>query len=156
MVTGCPPPTPSIVASLTVISRRHVVRCSLTHLLSSPRTRGTSSAVNMTRKAKYKNGASVVLGDLEGTMPVGVEDEEEEEEEVDVEVSDHDRELTTLSRQPAYPNITRVGRITGSFVSAPSALLLSQRQLSTHFTPPRPLCPTRQQRERHRAVLTSP
>ena len=151
MVTGCPPPHPLH----PVISRRHIVRCSLTHLLSSPRTRGTSSAVNMTRKAKYKNGASVVLGDLEGTMPVGVEDEEEEEE-VDVEVSDHDRELTTLSRQPAYPNITRVGRITGSFVSAPSALLLSQRQLSTHFTPPRPLCPTRQQRERHRAVLTSP
>ena len=95
----------------------------------------------MTRKAKYKNGASVVLGDLEGTMPVGVEDddyEDEEEEEVDVEVSDHDRELTTLSRQPAYPNITRVGRITGSFVSAPSAIapVAATTEYSLHTSSP--------------------
>ena len=78
----------------------------------------TLSSRMTSRKAKFKDGAAVVIGVAEGTMPVDVEDDDEEDDEDDDEAAD--RCLTAiLTMEPAYPNATPVWR-TGSLVSAPN------------------------------------
>ena len=87
----------------------------LAHPVFSP---PTLSSRMTSRKAKFKDGAAVVIGVAEGTMPVDVEDDDEEDDEDDDEAAD--RCLTAiLTMEPAYPNATPVWR-TGSLVSAPN------------------------------------
>ena len=68
------------------------------------------------RKARFKDGAAVVIGVNEGTMPVDVEDDDEDDE-----VSNHgDRVFAILDRPPDH-NITQVRRATGMYVSVTNA-----------------------------------
>jgi len=95
------------------------------------------------RKVKFKDGAAVVIGVVEGTMTADVEDDVEEDDEVaNHKVANHDS--VGLPAILACLNTTQVWRVTGSFVSAPNGVRCSCRcdttRSSAHVSPS-PLCP---------------
>ena len=114
-----------------------------------------TNRMSSARKARFKDGAAVVIGVNEGTMPVDVEDddEDEDEDENDEDSNHGDRVFAILDRPPDH-NITQVRRATGMYVSvtnAPNDFTRGRGQPSTNNALSSPL--TRQQGIHHRAVL---
>ena len=85
-----------------------------------------TNRMSSARKARFKDGAAVVIGVNEGTMPVDVEDdvdvedEDEDEDENDEDSNHGDRVFAILDRPPDH-NITQVRRATGMYVSVTNA-----------------------------------
>mmetsp|Transcript_10950 Transcript_10950/g.25483 ORF Transcript_10950/g.25483 Transcript_10950/m.25483 type:complete len:83 (+) Transcript_10950:267-515(+) len=76
------------------------------------------------RKVKFKDGAAVVIGVVEGTMTADVEDDVEEDDEVaNHKVANHDS--VGLPAILACLNTTQVWRVTGSFQGKGARVILA-------------------------------
>ena len=82
----------------------------------------TLSSRMTSRKAKFKDGAAVVIGVAEGTMSVDVEDDEDDEDNEKVEEDNYGKHSSLLSDMTPVKCRTsfRARRARGEFVSTPA------------------------------------